>query len=62
MRFYCRYQNENIYNIDTQFLWGENLLISPVLEQVHETLSSSILVYIYIIKITAAFLSYLKGS
>ena len=60
MRFYCRYQNENIYNIDTQFLWGENLLISPVLEQVHETLFTSIL--LYIIKITAAFLSYLKGS
>ena len=60
MRFYCRYQNENIYNIDTQFLWGENLLISPVLEQVHETLFTSIL--LYIIKITAGFLSYLKGS
>ena len=41
-RFYCRYPAENIYNIDTQFLWGENLLISPVLEQVHEMLFSSV--------------------
>ncbi len=35
LNYYCRYPvDSNTYNIDHQFLWGDALLISPVLEKV----------------------------
>ena len=36
--FLCRYpEDSQTYDIDTQFMWGDGLLISPVLKQVKPT-------------------------